>query len=233
MHVKGETEKGKMMAIKTYRLQNPELLHISDGEGKWSCGCDQDWFGTEWQRRAGCGPSVASNIMIYLHAGGVLQLPYDIPGKAGSLRLMEDMWDHVTPTRFGVNTVQLFSDGLHSFAGRHGYRLDCDVMLYPKQPDKRPDFRKVVAFLAEGLALDCPVAFLNLSNGEVDNLDAWHWVTIVRMDADSENDPALIEIYDGNSTAMVDLKTWCATTTEDGGFVHFRRAGCFHSAANR
>jgi hypothetical protein len=213
------------MAAMTYRLHHPEHLHIPDGEGELFCGCEQDWFGTEWQRRAGCGPCVASNIMIYLHAGGVLQLPYDVSGKAGCLRLMEDMWDHVTPTRYGVNTVQLFSDGLHSFAGRHGYRLECDVLLYPKKKENRPDFQKVVSFLAEGLELDCPVAFLNLSSGDVDNLDSWHWVTIVRMDADMENNQAMIEIYDGISSAMIDLKTWCATTSEDGGFVHFRRVG--------
>jgi len=207
----------------SYGLKNPDHLHILDEGGVWFRGCEQEWFSTEWQRRAGCGPSVASNIMLYLHRGGMLQLPYDLLQKEGCLQLMEAMWKHVTPTRMGVNTVQLFSDGLHAFAEQHGYRLDCEALLYARDKERRPSFQEVLSFLADGLTLDCPVAFLNLSNGEVENLDAWHWVTIVRMDVEPDNGRAHVEIYDGNVTARVDLRRWCETTTEDGGFVHFRR----------
>ncbi len=204
-------------------LAHPENLHVRTADGECFYGCEQAWFGTEWQQRAGCGPSVASNIMLYLHQGGKLHLPYDLPNQGGCLQLMEAMWAHVTPTRMGVNTVQLFSDGLHAFAGQHGYKLDCDALLYPKRLESRPTFAEVLAFLAEGLSLDCPIAFLNLSNGEVGNLDAWHWVTIVRLDVEDGGARAFVEIYDGNASARVDLRMWCDTTTEDGGFVHFRR----------
>ena len=43
----------------------------------------------------------------------------------------------------------------------------------------------MINFVRLGLDQDCPVAFLNLSNGRLTNLDSWHWVTITGLLADS------------------------------------------------
>jgi hypothetical protein len=207
-----------------YAIRNPEYLHVTDEDGTQFLGCEQEWFGTLWQRRSGCGPTVASNLMLYLHRRGAIALPFDVAeGKAGCLSLMNRMWNHVTPSPRGINTIQRFSDGLFAFSGMYGLRLACTCLPFDIQADERTAFREVVRFVAEGLAMDCPVAFLHLSNGDVADLDAWHWVTLVRMAVPEDGERAQVTYYDGNPSAVIDLRTWCDTTRENGGFVHFRQ----------
>lgn len=203
-------------------ILHPEHLHLVDELGKSFLGCEQEWYTSLWQRRAGCGPTVASNLMLYLHRRGAIRLPFALSDKAGYLDLMNAMWNFVTPTIRGVNTVERFSDGLHAFGRNYGLSLDCACLKYPKKAHERPSFREVVGFLAEGLAMDCPIGFLNLSNGDVSDLDAWHWVTLVCLEVTDNGERAFVEYYDGNRTAVIDLRTWCDTTRENGGFVHFR-----------
>lgn len=212
-----------MVNKRVFSIRNPEALHIMDETGTLFLGCEQEWYGSLWQRRSGCGPTVASNMMLYLHRTGVLRLPYDVSGKPGCLALMNAMWNHVTPSPRGVNTVQRFADGLHAFSVMYGFRLECSCFLYPQGIDHRPAFSALVDFLSDGLEMDCPIGFLNLSNGDVLDLDAWHWVTLVRMEVSEDKDRARVEYYDGNRSAMIDLRTWCDTTQEIGGFVHFRQ----------
>ena len=87
-----ENNTGNPGSVRSSALAHPEHLHVMTAESECFYGCEQAWFGTEWQQRAGCGPSVASNIMLYLHQGGKLHLPYDLPNQAGCLQLMEAMW---------------------------------------------------------------------------------------------------------------------------------------------
>ena len=212
-------------AGRAFAIRHPEALHIEDETGARFLGCEQEWYGSLWQRRAGCGPTVASNMMLYLHRTGALQLPFDVTGKTGCLQLMNAMWNHVTPSPRGVNSVRRFADGLHAFSERYGYRMDCASILYPKATMKRPSFPEVVSFIADGLVLDCPIGFLNLSNGDVTNLDSWHWVTLVRMEVSQDGGRAWVEYYDGNRSEVIDLRIWCDTTRDHGGFVHFRHIG--------
>ena len=93
-------------------------------------------------------------------------------------------------------------------------------------PDKRmsrPALSSVVDFIAKGLDSDCPIAFLNLSNGKVSNLDRWHWVTIVGLETDQDNNHVSAQIFDGGKEFEIDLKLWYETTTLSGGFVFFEK----------
>ena len=207
----------------TYFIKNPEYLHLTDESGIPFLGCEQEWYGTQWQRRSGCGPTVASNMILYLYRRGAITLPFEVTDKEGCLRLMNAMWNHVTPSPRGVNTVRHFAEGLHAFSRMYALPLDCTCLLYPHERALQPAFSEVVDFLAEGLSMDCPVGFLNLSNGDVAELDAWHWVTLVRMELSQDRERALVTYYDGNRSAIIDLRTWCDTTSESGGFVHFHQ----------
>ena len=51
----------------TLRLKDIERFRIRDARtGQTWMGHDQEWFGTPWQRLAGCGPTTACNLFRYL-----------------------------------------------------------------------------------------------------------------------------------------------------------------------
>ena len=51
----------------TLRLKDIERFRIRDARtGQTWMGHDQEWYGTPWQRLAGCGPTTACNLFRYL-----------------------------------------------------------------------------------------------------------------------------------------------------------------------
>ena len=78
-------------------LLNIEAFKIFDnGTETLSYGCDQQWFSTERQRSSGCGPSVASSILLYLNRSR--QPNEETPCcKNRCTAFMEEVWEHVTP----------------------------------------------------------------------------------------------------------------------------------------
>lgn len=73
------------------------------------------------------------------------------------------------------------------------------------------------AFLAQALGRDCPVAFLNFSNGALKNLDSWHWVPLISM---TEGERVLLcTILDEGEERVIDLDLWLDTTFLGGALV--------------
>lgn len=207
----------------TFSLRNPDSIHILDNSGNIFFGCDQEWFKSHWQRLSGCGPSVASNLLLYLHRAKCISLPVDVNNQSDCIKLMEVVWSHVTPTLKGIYMLQQFYNGVHSFTQAHGYSLEGFSLDIPKKNTERPVLSAIVDFIAEGLLHDCPVAFLNLSNGMVSNLDKWHWVTIVALKTDQNNSYVFAKVYDAAESIIIDLKLWYETTSLGGGFVFFKK----------
>ena len=198
-------------------LQNPERLIVRDEDSREVFfGCNQAWYEDEWQRRAGCGPSVASHLFAYS-----LGLAPQTTDRRGWLRLMEDVWHYVTPTDRGMPTSELFCQTTRSYAQARGVTMAQRVCDVPAEALLRPSLPELVAFLAEALQNDAPVAFLNLCNGEETCLYRWHWVTIVAMDYDPDGRRAVATIFDEGRQLDIDLALWHSTTTLGGGFVWF------------
>ena len=62
------------------------------------------------------------------------------------------------------------------------------------------------------------MAFLNYSSGAVDNLDSWHWVTLIAMeDPDSGKLPCLI--LDGGEKKVIDFTQWLNTSVRGGALA--------------
>jgi len=201
-------------------LKNLDLLHIPCNEdGTTSFGCDQDWYTQPWQRQAGCGANTASNLLLYLHKSGRITLPFELDTRMGCLALMETIWKHVTPTMMGVNSIHRFTKGVHHYISGQKIFLRCALLEYPREKADRPALSTVLQFIKQGFELDCPIAFLNLSNGDVKALDAWHWVTLVSVEENTESGHIQVTAYDGDKSIAVDLALWCETTTLEGGFV--------------
>ena len=83
----------------------------------------------------------------------------------------------------------------------------------------RPDIATVQSFLEEAFADNSPVAFLNLCNGSLHNLDRWHWVTLVSLDKNTSS----ATMCDQGVKNDIDLELWLRTNTLGGGFVELRK----------
>ena len=105
------------------------------------------------------------------------------------------------------------AEGMASFAAARGLTLTPGLFVFPSARTKRPPYEQVEAFVRRALERDCPVAFLNLHNGRVKELDYWHWVTITAL----EDTTAVI--LDSGSALRIDLRLWYETTKRRGGFV--------------
>jgi hypothetical protein len=134
---------------------------------------------------------------------------------------MEEMWKHVTPTMKGVNSTNIFYNGLLSYTKNKGSMLLYDAVDVPKKKEMRPSFERIINFIKNSLENDLPLAFLNLCNGEEKCLDKWHWVTVISMEYEEDLNYASIEILDESIKKTIDLKLWYNTTTLGGGFVAF------------
>lgn len=211
-------------AVKTemrYSIEKPDRLELNDAVDGVLYGCDQDWFYTSWQRQSGCGPSVASNILLYFHRSGRIDLPVEVKDKTDFIKLMENVWKYVTPTSHGLFILSQFCGGVNKIIREFHSSLQCDSLKIPKLGKLRPDFSTVTQFILAGLNKDAPVAFLNLSNGSLNNLDKWHWVTVIALDNDDETNTTYLEIFDNSRKTRINLTEWYATTTHGGGFVYF------------
>ena len=188
-------------------------------DGTRSHGADQDWYSLPWRQRAGCGPTTASVQMAYLAAlrpSLAALCPLEGREQGAFVTYMDKVWEYVTPGSHGLNRVEMYTDGVARFCGERGVRLVPRALEVPIG-EERPGFDRCVSFIRAGLASDCPVAFLNLDNGEVEALDKWHWVLLSALE---EGDAGtLVTVVDNGNTFSIDLKMWYDTARDLGGFV--------------
>ena len=208
-------------------LKHPEHFILSGSHGEPVWGCNQDWYPRNWQRRAGCGPTTATNLLIYHQRAGRIQLRDQLGTTDEALDVMQQLWHHVKPTLRGVHTPGIFQFGLKRLLQEMARELDDAQiqlepvsLLIPRQARLRPTLAQVTDFIAEGLAQDSPVAFLNLHNGSLKKLDRWHWVTLTSLDVRANTAEA--EVCDNTNRFAIDLQAWYETTLLGGGFVYLR-----------
>ncbi|NLW21353.1 MAG: hypothetical protein GXY84_08305 [Clostridiales bacterium] len=202
----------------THALRTPEYLQFSDFGHQVHFGCDQDWYPGFWQRKAGCGPCTGSHILYYLARGGRLSLPMEVRDRDSFIHLMEHSWNYLTPGVMGLNSPWMMQAGLDRMLSQLGTGYQSRVLEIPGDERHRPDSLTVEAFIREGLAADSPVAFLNLHNGGIPQLETWHWVTVVGISGSGET--AALDIYDNGHRLAVNLPRWLRDTRRGGGFVY-------------
>ena len=200
-------------------LSRPQAMDIRRQDGTRSHGADQDWYTLPWRQRAGCGPTTASAQMAYLAAlrpSLAALCPLEGREQGAFVTYMDKVWEYVTPGSHGLNRVEMYTDGVARFCGERGVKLLPRALEVPTG-EERPGFDRCVSFIRAGLEADCPVAFLNLDNGEVEALDKWHWVLLSVLE---EGDAGtLVTVVDNGNTFSIDLKLWYDTARDLGGFV--------------
>jgi hypothetical protein len=197
-------------------LSNIDSFKIIDRDaGDVFYGCNQDWFGTAWQRLSGCGPSVVTSVILYRNSDG------RAADKADAVSLMEEVWKFVTPTERGIPTSGMLLERVEAYAASKGFRVGYGILDVPEGASPRPSSDELALWLSGALGRDEPVAFLNLCNGEERSLDEWHWVIIVSVERREPDGHVIVGIIDRGAVATADLSVWLETTTCGGGFVHF------------
>jgi hypothetical protein len=192
-----------------HSLKSPDRLNIETPQGR-APGGSQHWYADKWRRRSGCGPTAAANLVWYLS---------DIKDRslAAFRVLQEEMFGYVTPGFGGVNSSKIFTEGVAAYAKAHGAALEQTALDIPQF--RRPSAAEALGFIAAGLDSDCPVAFLNLSNGNQQQLDSWHWTTIIGLD-----DGMTARISDQARIIEVNIKEWLCSTMLGGAFVYIGKA---------
>ncbi len=203
-----------------FSITNPDQLTLPDENGRLVMGSNQKWFPTLWQRMAGCGPTVASNLLMYHERAGRIELPYNIENKETALPLMEYSWIHITPGMRGVNKTSMFYEGLKRMILDRESELKHHALNIGKEISDRPSLETLVSFLRSGFEADSPVAFLNLHSGDVPDLDDWHWMTAFSLDYDRTEDKWLLSLTDNGVIQSIDLGLWLKTSKLGGGFVY-------------
>ena len=213
-----QDEMGEKLLMIKISIQEPDCLRIAGENNQEPCyGCNQEWYETDWQRRAGCGPTVAATLFYYL-----FRPDNGCYTKQEWLERMEEVWNYVTPTERGMPTTQRFYQSVLTYAATKQKPVDyfcCDV---PEERAIRPVLAEIVRFLAEGLQRDAAIAFLNLCNGEEPNLHRWHWVTITAIEHAADESQVMLKIVDEGKIKTINLGLWLETTTLGGGFVYFQ-----------
>jgi hypothetical protein len=204
-------------------ISEPNLLKLLDERNhKAYYGCNQEWYATEWQRLSGCGPAAACNMIFYLnHTQPAFGLGQRINSKDSLLSLMEEIWEYVTPTKQGIPTTKMFYEAMLNYTKAKGLNVEYGFCNVPENKFHRPELSEIINFLENALIKDAPVAFLNLCNGEVKNLDRWHWVTIISLEYAEDGNTAFVDILDEGLIKNIDLALWYNTTRLGGGFVYF------------
>lgn len=198
-------------------IQDIRGLDIATPQGIYH-GADQDWYSSIWRRKGGCGPTTASNILRYMGERVSLPLPSDT--KEAMQSLMEWVWDYVTPTMFGLNSTELFVQGMDKLLKERGSTLRCRVLDVPAEHRLRPSVQQTADFFREAFEADSPLAFLNLDRGELHNLETWHWVTLIGMEQEGKG--LVATAADNGQMLRLDMGLWLKTTRRNGGFVYLR-----------
>jgi hypothetical protein len=200
-------------------LSNLDYFNLFDANsGRTVKGGDQEWYASWWRRMSGCGPTTATNVVMYMTNA---RDGARISAKRDFILLMDKMWKYVTPGRGGVNSTLKLRRGIGGYSGFAGLGLRTEAMDVAADGDARPPLGNVIDFIRVGLERDLPVAFLNLHNGLELQLEKWHWVTVTGMEYDEGGGAADIEILDNCSTFWVNLGRWLESTARGGGFVRF------------
>ena len=190
-------------------LTELEALELIDKNGQIFIGGTQEWYEDRWKKASGCGPVAASNIVWYMtrrHGG-----------REQYMEIMKEMFEFVTPGIRGVNSSSIFTEGFNRYAQKNNLLFTHNILEVPKKHDARPGIDETREFIVSGVQNEAPVAFLNLSNGSLINLENWHWVTILAIDTDS----MLVTISDYGKLTDIDISEWLKTSMLGGTFVYF------------
>lgn len=206
----------------TYSITHPELLLLTDGEHIWH-GADQEWYLSNWQRKAGCGTTTSAHLLSYLaetRPSCEILYPAHSRERADFLSFMNELWEYVTPGPMGINTLNKLTCGIAEYVRKKGVKLSFCELDISSIKAARPTPGQCAAFLRAAMEADSPVAFLNLSSGTVRGLDSWHWVTIIAVEEQLGGAILCTALNGSGQELKMDFRQWLQTSQLGGGLVY-------------
>lgn len=201
-------------------IKHPEWLQLEIGSQRLY-GYNQGWYKSSFRKTRGCGPTAAAMLLLYMNMREAKPLSYQNHSISSITKVLEDVWDFVTPGwLLGLNSTGKFSKGMEALFSHYGLSWQCHELRLSAIRYKRASLSQVVEFLKDGIASDCPIAFLNLHKGRVTALESWHWIVIVSLSYDTSRNRYMATCYDGGCSITLDLGLWLETTRLGGGFVY-------------
>lgn len=196
------------------KIRHPEWLTLVEN-GKKILGYDQEWYPQDRQKLAGCGPTVGAMMAAYIE-----HKEWQLPVKTKDLAVekMLDMWKFAPPRMHGLYKSKWLRDGMADYLADKGLEGRAESLSVPAVRLLAPKLPVVKMFIAEGLAADCPVGFLNLHSGSEPIPYHWHWMLIVEME-ERDDGKVLCTLWDEGAAYVFDLAAWLKTTQFGGGFV--------------
>ena len=99
-------------------------------------GGNQEWFSSIFQRKAGCGPVSASNVIMYESKKHY--------SKEEFIKIMEDMWNYITPGMMGLNKVEYYNDGFSKYIKDNNIKLkESSILKIAKNKEERPSIKEL------------------------------------------------------------------------------------------
>jgi hypothetical protein len=206
-------------AIPAYRAVRKELPHFNVGE---FYGGDQEWFSDPWMFRGGCGAVTACDLCIFLakHYGMRALYPFDPDDvkKEDYLSFGERMRVFLSPRATGINTTQIYIDGLNDYFDSVGERP-----LRLEGVSGSEDVETAVSLVRDQIDRGFPVPYLMLMHRDKKLKDyMWHWFL---LNAYEETEKSfLVKVVTYGEEVWFDLRhLWRTGRRMKGGFVRILR----------
>lgn len=201
--------------MKSTQIKSVEKLQILEKSQSISYGAQQRFYSSQWKQAAGCGPTAASNLVLYEFRKDLCE---ETAIHEESIRqIMNVMWKHITPGIMGVHVYHKFVKGIQRYLKEQNLSFSVKHLYIDKNKGIRVSIEDTQKWLEEALSQNHLVAFLNRHNGLENALDRWHWVVLYKVDYD-END-CKVMILDQGKKIEIDLKLWLNSTKDCGAFV--------------
>lgn len=205
----------------TVLVSHPEWLQIPY-EGKISYGYNQEWYTTDWQRLAGCGPTTATQILNYVSFRDGYLEPEEFKTKEKVLEAMELVWPYVQPRRGGgLFKTRWLYEGLVALAKERHLPYTTEMLRILPFIQRRPPVEEIEDFMRRALENDAPIAFLNRHKGSEDGLQTWHWVPIVGLKKVKRELFGIV--YDDELEKSFSMNKWLASSIFGGGLVYMSK----------
>ncbi len=194
-----------------HTINNLDRFEIIDETNKLIYhGFNQEWYSSKVKRIAGCGPTVASSLTLYLFSSSLNQNKEELKS------LQETMWKYVKPTWTGISSIDKFQKMYKKYTELHHYDV-VFKLFYVETSNQKRNVQEFISFIKNELDNNHPIAFLNKDHGNQINLDSWHWTIIVGYE-DIDKD-LIVDLFDNGQQLSLNLTQWFNTTKKGGGCV--------------